>query len=79
MSPHICSSCSSYPSTCGWNQYNSPANNPYILYGALVGGPNIKGVYQDNRAVYEESEVACDYNAGFQSAIAGLYYAHSIL
>ena len=42
------------------------------LNGALVGGPdNQGGSYQDSQDNYVTNEVAIDYNAGFQSALAG--------
>ena len=45
--------------------------NPQILYGALVGGPGMNDEYQDKRDDYIANEVACDYNAGYQGALAG--------
>ena len=57
---------------CGWNDYNSPKANPSTLWGALVGGPGSNDDYVDDRGDYIKNEVACDYNAGFQSAVAGL-------
>jgi len=45
--------------------------NPHVLYGALVGGPGQNDQYTDRRTDYVSNEVACDYNAGFQSAVAG--------
>lgn len=45
--------------------------NPHILYGAMVGGPGQNDDYTDKRTDYIHNEVACDYNAGFQSAVAG--------
>merc|ERR1712071_411193 len=56
---------------CGWNTYSNPGN-PYILYGAVVGGPDSSDNFSDNRSSYESTEVTTDYNAGFQSALAGL-------
>ena len=64
-------SCPNRPAPCDWNDYNNPGPNPQILYGALVGGPDQNDNYQDNRSDYVMNEVACDYNAGFQGAIAG--------
>lgn len=58
--------------TCSWDAYNSGSPNPHILYGALVGGPNQNGDYSDSRNDFEANEVAMDYNAGFQAALAGL-------
>lgn len=37
----------------------------------MVGGPDQDGTYTDERGDYVHNEVACDYNAGFQSALAG--------
>jgi len=45
-------------------------DNPFTLYGALVGGPDVDDNYVDDREDYVANEVACDYNAGFQSAVA---------
>lgn len=43
------------------------------MYGALVGGPDQPDdQWSDNRGDYIEAEVTLDYNAGFQSTIAGL-------
>ncbi len=49
-----------------WNNaLENPTENRHILYGALVGGPNQDGTYEDDRGNYINNEVACDYNAGF--------------
>ena len=45
--------------------------NAFTLFGALVGGPNGQDQYHDSRNDYIANEVAIDYNAGFQGAIAG--------
>ena len=60
-------------STCNYDAYNSPNPNPHILYGALVGGSDINGDYYDARNDFEANEVAMDYNAGFQAALAGMF------
>eukprot|EP00088_Acartia_fossae_P055120 TRINITY_DN64002_c0_g1_i1.p1 TRINITY_DN64002_c0_g1~~TRINITY_DN64002_c0_g1_i1.p1 ORF type:complete len:349 (-),score=72.83 TRINITY_DN64002_c0_g1_i1:55-999(-) len=57
---------------CGWDDFNSSGPNPNTLWGALVGGPGSNDDYEDKRNDYIKNEVACDYNAGFQSAVAGL-------
>ena len=49
-----------------------PGDNPWILYGALIAGPDRWDNYVDDRNDYIQCEVACDYNAGFQSSIAAL-------
>ena len=48
--------------------------NPHTLYGALVGGPGDQWSddISDQRNDYIENEVTLDYNAGFQSTLAGL-------
>ncbi|OCH90734.1 Six-hairpin glycosidase [Obba rivulosa] len=40
-----------------------PAQERYILYGALVGGPDTRGRFWDLRGDWVQSEVALDYNA----------------
>lgn len=37
-----------------------------------MGGPDQNDNYQDKRDDYVSNEVTCDYNAGFQSAVAAL-------
>lgn len=56
---------------CEWTDKDSGNSNPLKLFGALVGGPDVNGRYYDDRSDYIANEVALDYNAGFQSAIAG--------
>ena len=48
--------------------------NVLLSTGALklVGGPDKNDNYEDKRSNYIQNEVTTDYNAGFQSAIAGL-------
>lgn len=43
------------------------------LYGALVGGPDAGGDYEDDIGNYYTNEVACDYNAGFVGALTSIY------
>ncbi|XP_052061794.1 endoglucanase E-4-like [Mytilus californianus] len=71
---HRASSCPDMPEPCNNAQQYSPSDNPQILYGALVGGPDENDFYEDNRNDYIKNEVAVDYNAGFQSAAAGLLH-----
>ncbi len=66
------SSCPNPPEPCGWNFFNSDAPNTNILYGALVGGPNLQDEYEDKRNDAVRNEVAVDYNAAFQGAVAAL-------
>lgn len=69
---HASSSCKPAPATCDWSDFHSPDPNPHVLYGALVGGPDANDWYEDKREDYVKNEVATDYNAGFQSAVAAL-------
>ena len=64
-------SCPAAPSSCGWDELHTSNANPNVLYGAVVGGPDANDNYSDDRESYASNEVGCDYNAGFQSAIAG--------
>ena len=69
---HRSSSCPKNPGTCDWTQFNSKNENPSVLYGALVGGPDINDKYIDDRTDYVGNEVATDYNAGFTGVLAAL-------
>ena len=61
------------PAPCSWDQFNAQGPNPQVLNGALVGGPDSPDdQYNDRRSDYTENEVTLDYNAAFQSTIAGL-------
>ncbi|MDE6775564.1 MAG: glycoside hydrolase family 9 protein, partial [Ruminococcus sp.] len=51
------------------NDIYMPVQNRHILYGALVGGPNQDGSYEDDRNNYINNEVATDYNAGFTAIL----------
>ena len=54
-----------------WNNNIEDAGpNRHVLWGALVGGPNLSDEYVDDRGDYIANEVACDYNAGFTAAMA---------
>ena len=68
---HRSSSCPAVPAGCENGQNNGGAN-PFVLYGALVGGPDANDNYVDDRNDYVANEVACDYNAAFQSAVAAM-------
>ena len=62
------------PAPCSSFNMNQPGPNPHTLFGALVGGPGQNDDYVDKRTDYVHNEVAVDYNAGFQSAVAGKFY-----
>ncbi|XP_025083907.1 LOW QUALITY PROTEIN: uncharacterized protein LOC112557954 [Pomacea canaliculata] len=71
---HRASSCPDMPQPCGGDRANAPGPSPQILYGGLVGGPDQSDNYNDSRQDYVMNEVALDYNAGFQSALAGIVH-----
>ncbi|KAA1466260.1 glycoside hydrolase family 9 protein [Dentipellis sp. KUC8613] len=45
------------------NLDTSPEQEAYVLYGAVVGGPDRKDRFYDIRSDWPETEVALDYNA----------------
>lgn len=47
-----------------------PAQERYVLYGALVGGPDKNDQFWDLRGDWVQSEVALDYNAPLLSLVA---------
>ncbi len=49
------------------------ADQKYILWGALVGGPGGDDSYSDITNDFVKNEVAIDYNAACVGALAGLY------
>ena len=71
---HKAAACASPPADCTWETFGDlSVNNPHQLNGALVGGPKSHDdVYIDERTDYVMAEVTLDYNAGFQSTVAGL-------
>ena len=58
---------------CNWDDYYTWEDNDSELVGALVGGPDQNDQYNDARDDYVSNEVATDYNAGFQTALAGYH------
>jgi hypothetical protein len=69
---HRAASCPLPPAGCNQYQMNFDGPSPHVLTGALVGGPDQTDAYVDKRGDFVHNEVAMDYNAGFQSAIAAL-------
>lgn len=70
---HHFSSCPLIPAPCSWANQQEKGPNPHVLFGALVGGPDGNDRYTDSRNSITNNKVACDYNAGFQGAIAGIF------
>lgn len=58
----------------GFYDANDNSDHKYTLRGALVGGPDKNGNFEDRTGNYQYMEVAIDYNAGFVGACAGLDY-----
>ena len=74
MRPHHKAASCPDSGTCDWSDLTKSDPNPHVLYGALVGGPQSVNSddIADKRDDYVENEVTLDYNAGFQSLLAGL-------
>ena len=70
---HRAASCPDRPQVCDWSSgMENPGPNHQVLHGALVGGPDHGDNYVDDRHQFQHTEVATDYNAGFQSVLAAL-------
>ncbi|KAF5477984.1 hypothetical protein F2P56_004584 [Juglans regia] len=54
----------------GFQYLNSGSPNPNILVGAIVGGPDSKDNFSDDRNNYQQSEPATYINAPFVGALA---------
>ena len=70
---------SAWPTKIHHRAANPGTSNPqdntdatYTLYGALIGGPNANGEYEDNQNSYTCTEPALDYNGCFALACAAL-------
>ncbi len=57
----------------GLTKCEDTAEHRYVLYGALVGGPDADDKHNDVTADWIYNEVTIDYNAAFVGACAGLY------
>lgn len=68
---HRAASCPGGNSDCG-NMLHSSKANAWVLFGALVGGPDKNDRYTDKRSDYVMNEVAIDYNACYQYSAAAL-------
>ena len=58
----------------GLSKCEDPGEHRYVLYGALVGGPDAKDEHNDITSDWIYNEVTIDYNAAFVGACAGLYH-----
>jgi len=57
----------------GLSKCEDPDPHKYVLYGALVGGPDENDQHIDMTSDWVYNEVTIDYNAAFVGACAGLY------
>lgn len=73
------SSCPNPPATCNMHTLHEPGPNPHLLCGAVVGGPDGRDGYSDERDQYLYNGVAITYNAGFQTAVAGTSMTETLL
>ena len=44
--------------------------SPWVLHGAVVGGPDVSDCWNDDRVNWERNEVALDYNAPYPGLLA---------
>jgi len=73
LKPHHRSSSCPRTGACGWVLgYENTEPNPYMLIGALVGGPDVNDNWSDDRSNHTTNGVSLNQNAGFQGAVAGL-------
>ena len=78
---HAGASCPDVPKPCDWPQFSIDSPNPQVLYGALVGGPGGKlrnaidpdDSYIDKRSEVDGNKPSVDGNAGFTTALIGLW------
>eukprot|EP00126_Sphaerothecum_destruens_P007458 Sdes_comp19862_c0_seq1m12123 len=80
---HRESSCPNQPTVCDSSYLNSTNPNPQILYGALVGGPDVHDQFlKYTRADFRQNEPAMDYNAGITNVFAhklGTSCSHTVV
>nr|XP_039250714.1 uncharacterized protein LOC120328324 isoform X2 [Styela clava] len=70
---HRDSSCPDPPQNCGWDFFHdSTIPNTNEIKGALVGGTDQFGVFDDHRENIKLNQPNLLYNAAFQSTLAGL-------
>jgi endoglucanase len=63
VNPHHRDAALTYAESGDWNVFKSRSRNANQIIGALVGGPNDKDQWEDDRLNYQNNEVALDYNA----------------
>lgn len=73
--PSVAAHPAKIPCSAGFAVLVSTAPNPNLLIGAVVGGPDARDQFPDQRSDYEQSEPATYINAPLVGALA--YLAHS--
>ena len=58
----------------GKQSMDDPVHQVHTLWGALVGGPDLKDIHVDETKDYIYNEVTDDYNAALCGDLAGLYH-----
>ena len=69
---HRAASCADPPAPCNVNDLVKPEDNPQVLTGALVGGPDAQDSYNDLRSDYVQNEVSLLYNAAYTGVLASV-------
>lgn len=69
---HRAASCGPSRVPCDCTALYNKGCNPNTLYGALVGGPNKEGKFEDLRTDFAAAEVTLDWNAALTGMVAGL-------
>jgi hypothetical protein len=72
LRPHHRAASCPVSGTCDWRNFDSPAPNPNVLLGGMVGGPGEDDSWSDERRAFQSTETALDKNAGLVGALAGL-------
>jgi endoglucanase len=56
----------------GWDSFKPGIKPRHLLYGALLGGPDVQDKFTEDVTNYVTNEVSIDYNAGYMGALARL-------
>lgn len=70
--PHHRASSCSLVGSCTRKDYRSKTKNPQVLVGAVVGGPDERDVWTNDRSNIMTNSVSLDFNSALQSSIAVL-------
>ncbi|XP_039249825.2 uncharacterized protein LOC120327569 isoform X1 [Styela clava] len=70
--PHHRSSSCSTAGKCTYEDFRKPTDNPQVLTGAVVGGPDDRDMWMNDRTNTMSNAVSLDFNSALQSAVAVL-------